>query len=157
MKMMSKKTAALMATLGLSLAISTSMNASTSDDLIIKNISMYSGQICLAGDANCDANMASASDTATEATETAVVEVAAAGRSGEEIYNKSCLACHMTGVAGAPKIGDGQMKARFDEKGMDGLLATSISGINAMPPKGTCFDCSDDELKAAIQYMVDSD
>ena len=40
-----------------------------------------------------------------------------------------------------------------EQGGLDGLLAKAISGINAMPPKGTCADCSDDELKAAIKHM----
>jgi cytochrome c5 len=39
-------------------------------------------------------------------------------------------------------------------KGVDGLLATAISGLNAMPPKGTCAACSDEELKVAIEYML---
>ena len=51
-------------------------------------------------------------------------------RSGEDIVGKTCNTCHGTG-----------------------LLAKAISGINAMPPKGTCADCSDDELKAAIKHM----
>ncbi|MGB5729137.1 MAG: c-type cytochrome [Thiogranum sp.] len=34
------------------------------------------------------------------------------------------------------------------------MLATAVSGLNAMPPKGTCADCSDEELKAAIEYML---
>ena len=45
------------------------------------------------------------------------------------------------------------MKRAKEQGGLDGLLAKAISGINAMPPKGTCADCSDDELKAAIKHM----
>jgi cytochrome c5 len=86
------------------------------------------------------------------ATET---ETAAAGpRSGEQVYNASCLACHSTGVAGAPKVGDQAGWASRAAKGLDAMTATAISGINAMPPKGTCADCSDQELKAAIEYML---
>ena len=80
---------------------------------------------------------------------------AAAGpRPGDQIYNSACLACHSVGVAGAPKLGDNAAWADRASKGIDGLLATAISGINAMPPKGTCADCSDEELKAAIEYML---
>ena len=82
-------------------------------------------------------------------------EAAAAGpRSGDQVYNASCLACHSTGVAGAPKVGDQAAWAPRTAKGLDGLLATVVSGLNAMPPKGTCADCSDQELKAAIEYML---
>jgi len=80
---------------------------------------------------------------------------AAAGpRSGEQVYNASCMACHASGVAGAPKLDDKAAWEPRAAKGIDGLLATAISGINAMPPKGTCADCSDDELKGAIEYML---
>ncbi len=55
----------------------------------------------------------------------------------------------------APKTGDSAAwQARADAKGgLDGILKTAISGINAMPPKGTCSDCSDDELLGAIKSM----
>ena len=80
---------------------------------------------------------------------------AAAGpRSGDQVYNAACLACHSTGAAGAPKVGDSAAWAPRAAKGVDGLLATAISGINAMPPRGTCADCSDDELRNAIEYML---
>lgn len=55
----------------------------------------------------------------------------------------------------APKTGDSaDWQARADAKGgLDGILKTAISGINAMPPKGTCSDCTDDELLGAIKSM----
>ncbi len=81
---------------------------------------------------------------------------AMAERSGEEIYNTKCSVCHAAGIAGAPKFGDAAAWAPRAEKGIDGLLATAITGLNAMPPKGTCMDCSDSELKAGIQYMLDA-
>ncbi|WP_068825178.1 c-type cytochrome [Pseudomonas sp. BMS12] len=85
------------------------------------------------------------------------VAVAAGGgaKSADDIIAGHCGACHSAGVLGAPKIGDSaEWKKRADEQGgLDGLLAKAISGINAMPPKGTCADCSDDELKSAIQKM----
>ena len=85
----------------------------------------------------------------------AVTETEATGpRSGDQVYNASCLACHSAGVAGAPVLGDQAAWAPRAAKGIDGLLATAISGLNAMPPKGTCADCSDQELKAAIEYML---
>lgn len=79
---------------------------------------------------------------------------AAAPRAGDQVYNSACAACHTSGVAGAPKLGDqGAWSARA-AKGVDGLLSSAINGLNAMPPKGTCATCSDEELKAAIEYML---
>lgn len=85
----------------------------------------------------------------------AAVAAAGAGRSADDIINKHCIACHGSGLLNAPKIGDGAAwQARADSQGgLDGLLKTSISGLNAMPPKGTCNDCSDDELMSAIKSM----
>ncbi len=83
----------------------------------------------------------------------AVVSAAAEPRSGEAVYNTACMACHAVGVLGAPKKGD---KAAWDDKlakGLDASLQNSINGINAMPPKGNCLNCSDDELLAAIKFM----
>jgi cytochrome c5 len=99
------------------------------------------------GQVNVGSVPATATDGAAEA-------VAAGPRSGDQVYNASCLACHSTGVAGAPKLGDQAAWTARVAKGLDGLLATAVSGINAMPPKGTCADCSDEELKAAIEYML---
>ena len=70
-----------------------------------------------------------------------------------EKYNKSCAVCHAQGVAGAPKTGDTAAWAPRLEKGMDALLATVKNGLNAMPPRGMCFDCSDDEYMELIKYM----
>lgn len=81
---------------------------------------------------------------------------AMAERSGEEIYNAKCSVCHVAGVAGAPKFGDAAAWAPRAEKGIDALLASAITGLNVMPPKGTCMDCSDSELKSAIQFMLDA-
>ncbi|WP_353048854.1 c-type cytochrome [Pseudomonas fluorescens] len=85
--------------------------------------------------------------------------VASAGGGGaktpKDVIAKHCNACHGTGLLDAPKIGDAAAWGERAKKegGLDGLLAKAISGINAMPPKGTCADCSDDELKGAIQEM----
>ena len=78
----------------------------------------------------------------------------AAARSGEEVYNTTCMACHATGAAGAPKLGDTAAWAPRIAKGIDGLMTSALNGLNAMPPRGTCGNCSDDELKAAIEHMV---
>lgn len=78
-----------------------------------------------------------------------------AGKSADDVVAKHCTACHTIGLLDAPKIGDtAAWKKRADEQGgLDGLLAKAITGVNSMPAKGTCADCSDEELKAAIQKM----
>lgn len=74
---------------------------------------------------------------------------------GKEVYEKHCIVCHRDGVAGAPKFRVEQdWKARLSAKKLDGLTASAIKGLNAMPPKGTCMDCSDAAIKEAIQYML---
>jgi cytochrome c5 len=57
---------------------------------------------------------------------------------------------------GAPKFAFLEDWAPRIERGIDDLLVVAIAGKGGMPPKGTCMDCSDNELKSAIQYMIDS-
>jgi cytochrome c5 len=101
------------------------------------------GEVCLEGDNNCG-----------------VATVAAAGggaaRSGEDVYNAACMACHRTGAAGAPKLGDVASWADRIAKGTDALYSSGINGVagTGMMAKGGCMNCSDDETKAAVDYMV---
>ncbi|MFJ3483886.1 c-type cytochrome [Pseudomonas sp. NPDC090202] len=76
-------------------------------------------------------------------------------KSPDDVIGKHCNACHGTGLLGSPKIGDSADwgKRAKEQGGVDGLLAKAITGINSMPPKGTCADCTDDELKGAIKKM----
>lgn len=76
-------------------------------------------------------------------------------RTGEEIYNAKCLACHASGAAGAPKLGAvDDWKDRI-AKGMDVLYDSAINGFQGMVARGLCNDCSDEELKASVDYMVE--
>lgn len=84
----------------------------------------------------------------------AAVEVAAGPRAGDVVYNAACMACHATGAAGAPVTGDKAGWAPRINKGVATLVKNSINGINAMPPMGMCMNCSEDEIKAAVEYMV---
>lgn len=89
----------------------------------------------------------------------AVADTGASGgtaKSGEEVYNTFCFACHTAGVGGAPKLGSAEEWAPRLDKGMDAMWQTTLDGLGAMPPKGTCMSCSDDELQAAIDYMSGS-
>ena len=69
-------------------------------------------------------------------------------------YAKSCQVCHANGAANAPKTGDAAAWEPRLAKGMDVLVQSVNNGMGAMPPKGMCFDCSDDEYKALIEYMA---
>ena len=80
------------------------------------------------------------------------------GFDAEATYMMSCFACHSTGAAGAPKVGDGNADAWAPrmEKGMEAVVANAINGLNTMPPKGLCFTCTDEDLAALVTYMVSS-
>ncbi len=68
-------------------------------------------------------------------------------------FDKSCTFCHATGAAGAPKVGDAAAWKPRLAKGQDALLKSVKNGLNAMPAKGMCNDCTDAEYKALIQYL----
>jgi cytochrome c oxidase cbb3-type subunit 3 len=76
-------------------------------------------------------------------------------RGGKEIYTK-CQGCHNVGIGGAPKYGDKIAWQSRIKRGMDDVLSVAKAGKGMMPPKGTCMDCSDTELRLVIQYMMDS-
>ena len=73
---------------------------------------------------------------------------------GQKVYQASCQACHAAGVAGAPKLGDKAAWAPRIAKGVDVLVSSVKNGLNVMPPKGGCMSCSDEELRAATDYIV---
>jgi len=89
---------------------------------------------------------------------TTAIFLAIAGNAsaGKEIYDTKCASCHATGVAEAPKLGDKQAWAPRIATGLDSMLAVAIKGKGAMPPKGACVDCTDEQLKSTIQYMIDA-
>ena len=101
------------------------------------------GSLCMAGD-DC-----------------AAAPVAAAGggsepRSGQAVYDTGCASCHAIGAAGAPKFGDAAQWADRVAKGLDTLYSNAYNGFNAMPAKGLCFDCSEEEIKVAVDYILDN-
>ncbi|WP_417615852.1 c-type cytochrome [Oceanisphaera sp.] len=80
----------------------------------------------------------------------------AAARSGDAVYNAACSACHGTGAAGAPIKGDADAWGPRIAKGRDTLLSHALNGFNAMPPRGACGNCSDEEIAHAVDYMIDA-
>lgn len=85
-------------------------------------------------------------------------EPVAAAMSGEDIYNSSCVACHGIGIAGAPRVGDPEAWAPRIDQGLPILYDHAINGYQGnsgmMPPKGGAMSLSDDEVKAAVDYMA---
>lgn len=81
--------------------------------------------------------------------------VASAAREPSQIYQTYCSSCHNTGVGGAPKQGDAAAWEPRIAKGMDTLFQNAWNGFNAMPPRGICMDCSEDEIRATVEYMVE--
>jgi cytochrome c5 len=73
---------------------------------------------------------------------------------GSRVFNSICQACHMTGVAGAPVVGNKTAWAPRIAQGKDALYHSAMNGKNAMPPRGGNPALSDAEVKAAVDYMV---
>lgn len=123
--------------------LATTTLANTDDNAAIADRLKPVGNVCIEGE-EC-------------ATASPVASASSGGgaRSSEDIYTTKCAACHGTGVLSAPKYGTADWTDRAN-KGMETLLANAINGFNAMPPKGTCSDCSDQEMQDTIQYMIDS-
>lgn len=85
----------------------------------------------------------------------AVQQTAVKKNVGQAIYDQYCIVCHRDGLAGAPKFRDTvDWKLRLAKQNIDSLLSSVLKGLNAMPAKGTCQECSETDLKAAIKYMV---
>ncbi len=80
--------------------------------------------------------------------------VATAPKSGKEVYDGVCFACHASGVLAAPKFRDQADWANRIAKGKEALLQSAINGLNNMPARGGNPSLQDEELKAAIEYML---
>ncbi|HET9448349.1 MAG TPA: c-type cytochrome [Steroidobacteraceae bacterium] len=81
-------------------------------------------------------------------------EPAKAPRAADAILNQYCNVCHLTGWNGAPLNGDANEWQSRLAAGFDSLMKNARQGINNMPPMGTCQDCTDTELEAAIRKML---
>ncbi|RRC98987.1 c-type cytochrome [Amphritea balenae] len=119
--------------------LATSTMANTDNDAIAERIKPV-GSVCVEGE-DCGGPATAAAGGAFSAADT---------------YTASCAACHASGILDAPKFGSSDWSDRATAKGMDTLVTNAINGINAMPPRGTCASCSDDDIKALVEYMVDS-
>ncbi len=132
---MSLKIVISIATLTAAIVLSGFSTASVKEEVASRIIPI--GSLCMSGD-SCAA---------------APVVVASGPRTGEQVYN-TCAACHASGAAGSPKFGDVAVWAPRIAQGAETLYTHSINGFKGMPAKGLCNDCSDDEIKAAVDYIV---
>lgn len=131
---------AVAAVLGLGLLIAAQATASNvSADAIAERLKP-SGELCLQG-MDCGGVAA---------------PVVVGPKSAEDVYNGLCMSCHDTGAAGAPKRGDAAAWAPRIEQGIATLYDHSINGIRGMPAKGGNPKLSDDEVKSAVDYIVEA-
>ena len=120
-----------------------SMNTFAND----QSESAVANRIAPVGDVYLDGEIKSATTAATPSEPTGP-------RAAEDIYNTYCMACHATGAAGAPVKGDAAAWKPRIAQGNETLLKHAISGFNAMPARGTCGDCTDDEMASTVDFII---
>lgn len=103
------------------------------------------GEVCLASE-DCGSASAAPADSGSDD---------GGAADGEEIYGNVCTACHDTGAAGSPVRGNEEDWADRVDKGFDTLLDHAINGFNGMPARGGNPNLSDDDMHAAVVYMVE--
>ena len=84
----------------------------------------------------------------------AVAAGSAMAADGKAVYDKTCVACHASGVANAPKLGDKAAWAPRMATGKAALVAAVMAGKGAMPPKAGAAGLKDDEIAAAVDFMM---
>lgn len=117
------------------------------------------GDVCVQGDPCAGGESGDSAAGGSAGGQTTGNQTASAQESSfdpESVYQNNCASCHDTGMAGAPTLDDSEeWSSRLEERGsFDVVLQNAIDGLNAMPPRGMCNDCSDDELSQVIEYMM---
>ena len=75
-------------------------------------------------------------------------------RTGKDVVDGVCAACHLSGAQNAPRIGDKQVWGKLSARGLSSLTDSALKGIRKMPPHGGQANLTDDEIKRAVTYMV---
>ena len=77
---------------------------------------------------------------------------------GETVFKQACASCHTGGIggwmSGGPDIDDKQKWQPLLAKGVEALTFATINGIGEMPPRGKCTTCTDEQIGAAVEYIV---
>ncbi|MDP3516074.1 MAG: c-type cytochrome [Pseudohongiella sp.] len=103
------------------------------------------GSVCLAGESCASGGGAAAP---------AMAQAATAAFSAQGTYEQYCAMCHNTGMANAPRRDDAaHWTARVAEVGLATIINNAITGINAMPPRGMCATCTDEQVGEVVQYL----
>jgi len=123
-----------------------SLTANADNNEVIERVKPVGQLIILEG--NAVAAAAPAGDASAEAAPAATADA------GKATYDTACFACHGTGAAGAPILGNKDAWAPRVGKGIDTLYSHAINGFNGMPPKGGAVSLSDEQIKAVVDYMV---
>ncbi|MBN9124637.1 MAG: cytochrome c5 family protein [Nitrosospira sp.] len=128
-------------------------NPAFSDKAIANRLKPEGTLVIASGSPQAEETVSDATGQAPGATP-APVAAAGGADAAKTIYAGSCAACHDSGAAGAPKLGD---KAAWGERiktGKDSLYNSALKGKNAMPPKGGNASLSDENVKQVVDYMV---
>ena len=80
--------------------------------------------------------------------------IASAATHGEKVYGKTCTVCHTDGLSGAPRLGNSAEWAPRIPAGKDALVESVRRGKGLMPPRGGNERFSDDDLRAAVEYIL---
>lgn len=137
-----KKVISLLSAASVAAVVSAAVFAVDLDQAVKDRIAPI-GNVCMSGDDCAAAPVAAAP---------------AEPRTGAQVVKASCNTCHAGGIGGAPKIGDAADWGARVSKGIDVLYGSAINGFQdkgMMPARGTCANCSDDELKAAVDHMLE--
>jgi cytochrome c5 len=111
------------------------------------------GEVCLAGE-DCAGRVGT--PMAMPSTTPSTGAPAAGGFDVAETYRLNCFACHSSGAAGAPRTGDAAAwNARIEAKGMDTVIQNAVNGINAMPAKGMCMSCTNEQIRNLVDFMIE--
>ncbi|MFK7730090.1 MAG: cytochrome c5 family protein [Pseudomonadales bacterium] len=104
--------------------------------------------------ASIEASMQGETKTQGEANAQGETKAGAVDKDILAIYQRSCISCHLSGAVGAPRTHDESAWMPKLAKGMPALIASINNGLNGMPPKGMCYDCTDAQYEALIDFMA---
>ncbi|GGG59677.1 cytochrome C5 [Pseudohongiella nitratireducens] len=138
-----KSRAVKLVLIALGFSIAGAVVAQTRDEVIAERIAPV-GQVCLLGEECAQGQAAASSGGAAAGGEFDVTAT----------FDQNCAMCHNTGMAGAPRRDDtAHWEARLADAGFDTMVTNAINGVNAMPPRGMCTTCSDENIAELVRYL----